>query len=78
MTRGFLVSMLKVSVKPGQGEEREAEESARWRSAPQEYGGPWQVTRLGESGRSMFCYPWSLLGGAHRLRGEAQPLPWGA
>lgn len=41
MTRGFLVSMLKVSVKPGQGEEeRGAEESARWRSAPQEYGAP--------------------------------------
>lgn len=37
MTRGFLVSMLKVSVNPGQGEEeRGAEESAGWRSAPQE------------------------------------------
>lgn len=34
MTRGFLVSTLKVSVNPGQGEEeRGAEESARWRSA---------------------------------------------
>lgn len=62
MTWGFLVSMLKVSVKPGGGE-RKGEESGRWRSGSQRYGGPHgQVTYLGES--------W--------LSGKFIPLSWGA